>query len=56
MNPVIRPDSGGDDVGPVLKHNFKAVEQNWHNESQATCDKLKGIEAAVIGFREKDFS
>ncbi|PYS20782.1 MAG: hypothetical protein DMF72_19635 [Acidobacteria bacterium] len=43
---------GDGDVEPVLKHNFKVVEQNWHSESQATCDKLKGIEAAVIVFRE----
>src|SRR5881394_524859 len=28
--------------------------QNWHSQSQATCDKLKGIEAPAIVFRRKD--
>jgi len=39
-------------VATAMSGQFKAVEQNWHSESQATCDKLKGIEAAVIVFRE----
>jgi hypothetical protein len=55
MNPVIRPDSGDDDVGPVLKHKFKAVERETeHDETQATCDKLKGIEGVAIVFHRKD--
>jgi hypothetical protein len=28
--------------------------ENWHDELQATCDKLKGIEAPAIVFRRKD--